>query len=77
MNLKLFTPVDHQDSSFIIAKVGERAIFGEREVVANQSRAYQQDSLNERLKELREKESNKTITHEEAAELFEIALGIE
>ena len=75
MELKGFTPLENQKVSFSNAQVAERAIFAEREAVADHSKAYQQGNVLERLKELQEKEQNQTITKEETAELFSIALG--
>lgn len=77
MELKGFTPLENQKVSFSNAQVAERAIFAEREAVADHSKAYQQGNVLERLKELQEKEQNQTITKEETEELFSISLGIE
>lgn len=76
MELKGFTPLENQKVSFSNAQVAERAIFAEREAVADHSKAYQQENVLERLKELQEKEHSQTLTKEETAELFSISLGI-
>lgn len=76
MELKGFTPLEKQKVSFSNAQVAERAIFAEREAVADHSKAYQQGNVSDRLKELQEKEHSQTLTKEETGELFSISLGV-